>query len=312
MVKISIVLTRESEGNSKLASVVHELSQDLLAKVGLSLQFVELPAIRYADADDTEKSRIFTEDQMKKSFDCVCLTSPEAARRYVALFPHRALPVTVVGDATGNEYLRSASDVLTCVSEGCEISFCSPKADARAFAESLPISLGKRVLLPGSALQSGDLKQILEVRGFEVTSMHTYTTIAVVTPECDQVYWIGEDMGENIEEMREDNQDTQDTSKTVEKSPKQLKKTDAVVWTFGSPSAVNAVAAWSANGLLQSHCDEVGDLSRVVCIGRTSAVACQTTFPAATVHFPESPGIRGWAQSILDTVQDILRSNSEK
>merc|ERR1719158_2012784 len=101
------------------------------------------------------------EYEVPSGFDSVCLTSPEAARQWKS----GAYKLVAIGEATAG-VIRQRYDV----------AFVSETADAISLGTSYPSDLGPRILLACSALQKPTLREALEKRGFEVTTLHTYTT----------------------------------------------------------------------------------------------------------------------------------------
>ena len=78
--------------------------------------------------------------------------------------------------------------------------------------------------------------------------------------------------------------DEQDTSSRVE------------IVCFGSPSAVKG---WLKN---------TGNNKNVIaaCIGETSATECRKQeFPESRIHYPEKPGIPGWAEAVESALQTL-------
>lgn len=73
----------------------------------------------------------------------------------------------------------------------------------------------------------------------------------------------------------------------------------ADIVAFGSPSAV---AVWV---------DRLGTAARAACIGKTTAQACDTAGFEPKARFPAQPGVRGWAVSIIEVVEDVLAAQSQ-
>ena len=66
----------------------------------------------------------------------------------------------------------------------------------------------------------------------------------------------------------------------------------AQIVAFGSPSAARV---WA---------DHVGVHQVAACIGATSAEACRA-LGFASVHYPEQPGVRGWATAVADAAASL-------
>merc|ERR1712112_359913 len=102
-----------------------------------------------------------------------------------------------------------------------DVAFVSETADAISLGTSYPSDLGPRILLACSALQKPTLREALEKRGFEVTTLHTYTT---------------------------------EGRKRCELNETEVEALDRVeIWTFASPSAVEAVNRWNIDLGHNSH-----------------------------------------------------------
>lgn len=142
-----IALTRESSDNEKL--------ENALEAAGCTHKIVHLPAIGFRELE--------FEVPPSDSFDCVCLTSPEGARRWTS----NAFRVAAIGAATAKVINDRGKS---------EVAFVSDVSDAASFGTSLPSNLGPRVIIAGSKLQKPTLEETLRGRGFEVTVIHTYTT----------------------------------------------------------------------------------------------------------------------------------------
>ena len=92
--------------------------------------------------------------------------------------------------------------------------------------------------------------------------------------------------------------DTYNTSGVKSVPPDQLQAAkEAEIITFGSPSAVKA---WvSLVGL------DLASKQLSVCIGSTSFKACQAAgLPLEKIYYPESPGVKGWAESVIQACRE--------
>lgn len=68
----------------------------------------------------------------------------------------------------------------------------------------------------------------------------------------------------------------------------------ADIVAFGSPSAV---AVWV---------ERLGTTARAACIGKTTAQACDTAGFEPKARYPAQPGVRGWAVSTIEVVEDVI------
>nr|AKG25421.1 HemD [Hematodinium sp. SG-2015] len=223
-----IALTREATDNHKLR-----------AALGDHLDTVEIPAITFRELEYEVPS---------DSFDSVCLTSPEAARRWTS----KKFKIVVIGDATA------------CVirQRGQEVAFTPETADATSLGTAYPSDLGPKVLLAGSKLQRPTLHDALKKRGFEVTTLHTYTT---------------------------------DARQRTELTENELAKLSKVtMWTFASPSAVEAVNAWEVQRGIGA------------CLGKTTGDAAMES--GWDARWPDKPGLEHWSALI----GDIARQHNER
>ncbi|MEW5306651.1 MAG: hypothetical protein WDW38_011551 [Sanguina aurantia] len=90
---------------------------------------------------------------------------------------------------------------------------------------------------------------------------------------------------------------TYDTSSVADVSPSQMQQAqDAEIVTFGSPSAVKSWLALVG--------PELASRKQYACIGSTSFKAC-TAAGLQQVHFPESPGVDGWVDSVLKAREQL-------
>ena len=142
-------------------------------------------------------------------------------------------------------------------------AFTPSLANAETLAAELPRDASgaqQSVLYPASALASRDLQRGLAARGFSVTRLDTYDTV----PATQLPPGAREAAGR------------------------------ASVVAFASPSAIKAWCALLAPSLQDGGVARL----RVACIGLTSARAAVRA-GLRGVHYPDAPGLEGWAQAVL-------------
>eukprot|EP00981_Chlorochromonas_danica_P003180 scaffold633_cov288-Ochromonas_danica.AAC.15 len=159
--KIKVALTREAGANDKLAALLPEF------------ECVELPCLTFETTP--EASRIGPE---LAAHDAVILTSPQAVKVFLKEWNQHGRPpvkVITVGKGTSQPLKK----------EGIVPVFEPSEALGKVLAKELPLEIGKRLLYPSSALAADTLASGLEERGFQVTRLDTYTTVAASWSSCD-------------------------------------------------------------------------------------------------------------------------------
>ena len=169
-----MALTREQGKNSKLRTA--------LLKQLPSLRPVEVPCITHADGPDYDSLQ---DTLILQHWDYVAVTSPEAARVLQSAWNkcnfQKKPAITAVGTAT-KAVLEKA---------GIDVAFVPSKATAQTLVQELPFPESSsqqppRVLYPTSARAKKTLQEGLTKRGFEVTRLDTYDTVAAVWSEDEQ------------------------------------------------------------------------------------------------------------------------------
>ena len=158
----SVVLTREAGKNGKLAAA--------LAQRGVLT--LELPMVR---TEPGEERAALPRALALTEWEWVVVTSPEAASVFVDGWAVAGKPptrVAVVGAGTGRALLET---------RGLRVEFTPTLANAVSLGAELPLLPGgtRRVLYPASAKAASTLADTLTARGFEVTRLNTYTSLAV-------------------------------------------------------------------------------------------------------------------------------------
>jgi uroporphyrinogen-III synthase len=221
---------------------------------------VQVPCIAFADGPDTAQLPITLKSS---SFDYVIITSPEAAKVFIAgwtVAGKPAVSIACVGTATGDT-LRAA---------GLAPVFTPSKATGEVLAAELPLpassssssssSASATALYPASAKAPGTVQAGLEARGFSVQRLNTYDTGAA--------RW----------------------------SPAEAAAAaQAAVATFGSPSAVKAWAAQRGTEAHSALAACIGETSATAC--RAAG------WSEAAVFWPEKPGMEGWVKAVEATLQ---------
>lgn len=141
---LRVALTRENGSNDKLKDLIPDLD------------CFEIPCIAFSTSEDTVKLA-----EAITSHDIVAITSPQAATVFLDSWDSIGKPpVTVVTVGKGtSKPLRK---------EGIIPLFEPSDATAAALAEEIPLSIGKTILYPSSALADNKLVSGLESRGFKV------------------------------------------------------------------------------------------------------------------------------------------------
>ncbi|XP_021729626.1 uroporphyrinogen-III synthase, chloroplastic-like isoform X2 [Chenopodium quinoa] len=161
-----VVVTRERGKNAKLVNA--------LEKYGIHC--LEFPLIEHAQGPDLDK---LPSTLIDTKFDWIIITSPEAGLVFLDAWraagsPHVKVGVVGAGTATVFEDVVQLSNCL-------EVAFAPSKATAKVLASELPRHGDKkcRVLYPASVKASSEIEDGLSSRGFDVTRLNTYTTVAV-------------------------------------------------------------------------------------------------------------------------------------
>ncbi|KMT19333.1 hypothetical protein BVRB_1g013360 [Beta vulgaris subsp. vulgaris] len=161
-----VVVTRERGKNGKLITA--------LAKHGIHC--LELPLIEHAEGPDLDKLHSAL---IETRFDWIVITSPEAGLVFLEAWRTAGSPsvkVGVVGAGTASVFKDVGQS-----SNGLKIAFAPSKATAKVLASELPKHGDEkcRVLYPASVKASNEIEEGLSTRGFDVTRLNTYTTVAV-------------------------------------------------------------------------------------------------------------------------------------
>jgi len=260
------------------------------------LDIIEIPAIEHADGDDKQKliDLLSDAEEFGNSFDCVVITSPEAARVLASAIDEVAsitsatilesflndnkITLAAVGKATSKELERL----------GFKVGFVPSQANGETLAAELPPKaegVVTKVLYPASAKARNDIQEGLDAREdatFQLQRLNTYDTIpATFTKE-------------------------------------QLATIDQIeIACFGSPSAVKA---WLQNIDIKEGYQDLDEEEKkrlgphgngnvvAACIGTTSAKACLESgrWNATDIYYPkENPGVDSWAATIAQASGDV-------
>lgn len=148
-----IALTRELGANDKLRMLLKSYS------------CIELPCITFSDGDDVGKL-----PDAIKTHDVIVVTSPQAASVFLESWNICGRPfvkIVSVGKGTSK----------SLISNGIDVIFEPSDATAETLAKEIPLSVGKTVLYPSSAIAENTLVNGLTNRGFIVTRLNTYCTV---------------------------------------------------------------------------------------------------------------------------------------
>jgi uroporphyrinogen-III synthase len=180
-----VALTRESGKNDKLLKEIVS-HPDLNHRV----QHICLPCIAHGNGPDYDALPSALQDF---DWDWVAVTSPEAARVLAEAWrPFREC---------GNNQKKKKSEkkkppcvcavgAATCDALrdlGIDVAFVPSKATALSLVDELPGEAGQTVLYPASAQAAVTLPEGLTARGFDVTRLDTYDTVAAA--------WTGAEKG---------------------------------------------------------------------------------------------------------------------
>eukprot|EP00392_Amoebophrya_sp_AT5.2_P016634 g16908.t1 len=292
---VEIVLTREAGSNDKLREAICaecEARQAAAATASNgpetsssaprlrlpSLRFVEAPAVRFRPRDEEDDA--LRGICQPGAYDWVCLTSPEAARQFVRKLLLLQETAAARGSSDGSGDHANGHSTL-------------PRAPMMA-SEGSSASSG-RVLLPGSTEQRSDLAAGLIARGFAVRSAAIYTTEPVPRDDDQSTLvsagvaalssrnGVADNFGQNSSSSS-DPEESGTRTLRVHKN-KQARR----IWTFASPSAVNACRAWGVG------------VCRAACIGETTGKACGEAFSESVrIEYPAKPGVEQWAKVVVD------------
>eukprot|EP00736_Rhodelphis_marinus_P012740 Rmarinus@m.1877 len=160
-----VVLTRESKKNLAMKRLL------LLRDV----PFFEFPCIKHVAGPDAAK----LSPALHEPWSWIILTSPEAAKTFVEHWrqspTHPDTKFAVVGTSTARALLDFSKRQLSP-------DYCAPQANGATLADKLPFqgnSSPPRVLYPSSARASQTIERTLRRRGFRVTRILAYDTVAV-------------------------------------------------------------------------------------------------------------------------------------
>ncbi|CAO2837146.1 unnamed protein product [Amaranthus hypochondriacus] len=160
-----VVVTRERGKNNKLINA--------LEKHGINC--LEFPLIEHSQGPDLDKLHSTLRET---KFDWIVITSPEAGLVFLEAWRAAGSPFVKVGVVgTGTASVFKVVQSSNCL----QVAFSPSKATGKVLASELPKhGDGKcRVLYPASAKASSEIEEGLSRRGFDVTRLNTYTTVAV-------------------------------------------------------------------------------------------------------------------------------------
>ncbi|XP_068636414.1 uroporphyrinogen-III synthase, chloroplastic-like isoform X1 [Aristolochia californica] len=254
-----VVVTREQGKNGKLISA--------LAVHGVPC--LEVPLVEHTKGPDMERLSTLLSDNL---FDWVVITSPEAGSVFLEAWKAAGTPkvcLGVIGVGTASVFEK----VMRSHHRSLQIAFSPSKATGKVLASELPKHENRiyTVLYPASVKASNEIEESLSVRGFEVTRLNTYSTVAVNNIELAIL--------------------TQALS--------------APVVAVASPSAVrsaliNKIYVFSAWVNLVPESEKWNH--SVACIGETTALAAKR-LGLRNVYYPANPGLEGWVESILEALR---------
>ncbi|ONK64474.1 uncharacterized protein A4U43_C07F26450 [Asparagus officinalis] len=113
-------------------------------------------------------------------FDWIVITSPEAGAVFLEAWKAAGTPKVRIG-VLGSGTACVFQEILQSPGQSLEIAFTPSKATGKVLAAELPKDghSSCRVLYPASVKASNDLEEGLSNRGFEVTRLNTYNTVAI-------------------------------------------------------------------------------------------------------------------------------------
>ncbi|XP_039114941.1 uroporphyrinogen-III synthase, chloroplastic [Dioscorea cayenensis subsp. rotundata] len=165
--KPKVVVTREKGKNAKLI--------DALGKHNVNC--LEVPLIKHAPGPDSDRLSALLRES---TFDWIVITSPEAAIVFLEAWKAAGTPkvqLGVVGTGTASTF----HDISQSLNQYLEIRFTPSKATGKVLASELP-KVGSKsctVLYPASVKAGSDIEKGLSDRGFHVTRLNTYNTVAI-------------------------------------------------------------------------------------------------------------------------------------
>ena len=248
-----VVLTREAGQNDKLGRILAEMH---------GVASLEVPLIEFGDAKDTKRLPEALRDEV---WDWVVVTSPEAAKVLVTAWwtaGRKPLRTAAVGGGTAKVLAASglAPAFTPSKAYGADLAAELPAGDASTAAAAATATatttVPPRVLYPASARAKVEVQEGLRARGFDVTRLDTYDTVAVSSlhPSLE-----AQAMG-------------------------------VPVVAFASPSAVKAWAALFGTSGWRPHAACIGKTSAAAC---TATGLFATVLAPAD---GESPGLDTWAR----------------
>lgn len=330
---VRVALTREAGKNDALAHVLQQSFSTFssVPQQQYRVQLCELPCIAHAPGPDADRLATAsfaaaaaahwssdpptTEDAATAAaaghWDCIVVTSPEAARVLASVWNAAQPPgdggtpseETAAAVATEQHQQQYPLPFVAAVGKATEqalaqagipVAFVPSKATAEVLVQELPFfktttttTSKPTVLYPASAKAAATVEDGLTRRGFTVTRWNTYDTVAA--------HW------------------TEEECKVA---------AECQIACFASPSAIKG---WLANqntnnkGKFNNKNDTNGSSfnSNVIvlaaCIGETSAGACRKLgWTNESIFYPkDSPGMEGWVQAIQDAVAMVL-TNRQK
>lgn len=116
----------------------------------------------------------------EKVFDWIVITSPEAGLVFLDAWNIAKCPsvrIGVVGSGTASVFTKEVTSSNTLLN----VAFSPSRATGKLLASELPKCDGKTctVLYPASVKAGGEIEEGLSSRGFMVTRLDTYNTVAV-------------------------------------------------------------------------------------------------------------------------------------
>lgn len=317
---IRIALTREAGNNSKLLQAITDHPLVIEKDIHINLKLIEIPCIEFKPGGpdfDCFKKLLMNPEILQRTYDYIVITSPESANVFyqaISSSQHEyeqekvhvqtLLPTSIQIAAVGKATQRQLQKY------GFPVHFVPSKADGETLATELPAITVRgmqseswnhdkkmnctRVLYPASAKAADTIQKHLETKrkdaSFQVTRLNTYDTVAAVLDKTILLEFI--------------------QPSATESSYSTTPHTPTNIACFGSPSAVEA---WLQNvdSVIHSNAYPINGNVLAVCIGQTTATACQESkrWSPSEIFYPiKNPGIEGWAESCISAIQYILRN----
>nr|XP_029121454.1 uroporphyrinogen-III synthase, chloroplastic isoform X3 [Elaeis guineensis] len=162
-----VVVTRERGKNSNLI--------DALAKH--NIHCLEFPLIKHTKGPDADRLSAFLRDTV---FDWIVITSPEAGEVFLDAWRAAGKPTVQIG-VVGSGTASIFHDILQLPGQSLKIAFSPSKATGKVLALELPKFSHRNctVLYPASLKAGNEIEEGLSDRGFEVTRLNTYNTVAI-------------------------------------------------------------------------------------------------------------------------------------